>query len=106
MDNLEKVLHSLVEEVKEYLHIVNNDDDTNLHNLIKRGYATIESMCGVFDLEKDVEGRSLVIEWVRFHWLGAGEHFEDSYQCRIDSFAWKLEGAKHDSKENKNSTSI
>lgn len=80
MRELEKELeHSLLDELKNRLHITMNDDDNNLLELIRVGYSVIQSYCGEFDITENGFGKNLVFEYCRFQRNGVAEHFYDSY---------------------------
>lgn len=66
-------MYCTLSELKAYLGIGSEDDDTLLTDLIERAQAMIESYCGrvfetasdstrVFDAARDVEGRALVLD--------------------------------------------
>lgn len=70
---------SLLDELKDRLHITMNDDDNNLLELIRVGYQVIQMYCGEFDIIKNGFGKNLVFEYCRFARNGVAEHFYDSY---------------------------
>lgn len=80
MRELEKELErSLLDELKDRLHITMNDDDDNLLELIRVGYQVIQMYCGEFDIIENGFGKNLVFEYCRFARNGVAEHFYDSY---------------------------
>lgn len=80
MRELEKEFErSLLDELKNRLHITMNDDDNNLLELIRVGYQVIQMYCGEFDIIENNFGKNLVFEYCRFARNGVTEHFYDSY---------------------------
>ena len=80
MRDLEKEFErSLLDELKNRLHITMNDDDNNLLELIRVGYQVIQMYCGEFDIIENNFGKNLVFEYCRFGRNGVAEHFYDSY---------------------------
>lgn len=80
MRELEKEFErSLLDELKNRLHITMNDDDNNLLELIRVGYQVIQMYCGEFDIIENNFGKNLVFEYCRFARNGVVEHFYDSY---------------------------
>lgn len=74
-----KFERSLLDELKDRLHITMNDDDNNLLELIRVGYQVIQMYCGEFDIIENNFGKNLVFEYCRFARNGVTEHFYDSY---------------------------
>ncbi|MGX7091185.1 head-tail connector protein [Hutsoniella sourekii] len=79
-----------LEAVKARLHILHDDDNENLKQLLAEGEAYIRSTCGDFDMTKDVNGRKLVFEYVRFAYHGKTEHFYTCFFSELSSFSFEL----------------
>lgn len=78
-----------VDELKEYLHIVTDEDDANLANLLKTAHSILKRWCGPFDFSND-EGKQLVFDYVRYMRAGASEYFYKNFQTQIMSFGFSL----------------
>lgn len=70
---------SLLDELKDRLHITMDDDDNNLLELIKVGYQVVQMYVGEFDIIENGFGKNLVFEYCRFARNGVAEHFYNSY---------------------------
>lgn len=78
-----------LEALKAYLHIVTDDDNTNLESLLNTAHKTLIRWCGSFDFDND-EGRQLAFDYVRYMRAGASEYFYKNFQSQIHSFAFSL----------------
>lgn len=76
-------------EMKDYLHVVTDDDDDNLIVLSKTAHSTLKRWCGSFDLDND-EGKQLVFDYVRYMRAGASEYFYKNFESQIQSFGFSL----------------
>lgn len=76
-------------DLKEYLHILSDDDDSNLERMMKTAHTTLKRWCGLFDLENE-EGKQLTFDYVRYMHAGASEHFYPNFQSQIISFGFSL----------------
>lgn len=82
-------LQAHLEALKAYLHIVTDDDDTNLKSLLKTAHSTLIRWCGSFDLENE-EGKQLVYDYVRYMRAGVSEYFYQNFKSQIISFGFSL----------------
>ena len=76
------------EELQLYLKST-NDDEQNIINLLKRGHAYVQGMCGKFELDH-TQGRNLVFNWVRFEYNGHSEHFDSSFADELSRLSFEL----------------
>lgn len=79
----------ILNEMKDYLHVVSDDDDNNLKSLSKTAHSTLIRWCGSFDLDND-EGKQLVFDYVRYMRAGASEYFYPNFKSQIISFGFSL----------------
>ncbi|MCW6653708.1 hypothetical protein NHG24_08090 [Aerococcaceae bacterium NML210727] len=80
----------MLQEVKNYLQIAHNHADKNLKALVEEGTAAMMSYCGPFDVNNNYMGRSLIKDYVRFHFNGVGEQFYECYKSKIIKFGFDL----------------
>lgn len=80
---------SFLNEMKDYLHVVTDDDDKNLEALSKTAHSTLKRWCGSFDLD-NAEGKQLVFDYVRYMRAGASEYFYKNFESQIHSFGFFL----------------
>jgi len=88
-------LKALLEDVKCYLHITWEDENTNknLTGMIKRGVAYLQDVAGVPFLdfiEEDIE-RSLLLDYCRYANSQALEMFEKNFQSDLLSLHFKYQ---------------
>lgn len=89
MEDAKKEIDTHLSSLKEYLHIVSNEDDNNLSSLLNSAHATLKRWCGLFDLENE-EGKQLVFDYVRYMHAGASEYFYPNFKSQIISFGFSL----------------
>ena len=82
-------MEQYLNELKQRLHILNDDDDENLTNLINIAHARIQSWCGQFELINLV-GKDLVFEYVRFTYNGKSEYFYNCFLHDLSAFGFSL----------------
>lgn len=78
-----------LKEMKDYLHVITDDDDKNLIALSKTAHSTLKRWCGSFDLDNE-EGKQLVFDYVRYMRAGASEYFYKNFESQIQSFGFSL----------------
>lgn len=86
---MDEIPEEILKALKDYLHIVTDDDDVNLKAMTDAAYTTLKAWCGSFDLENLI-GRQLVFDYVRFMRSGASEFFYERFRPQIHSFAFGL----------------
>lgn len=89
MDEVSTELELVLEDLKDYLKIVIDDDDNNLKARLNTAHATLKTWCGQFELD-DLIGRQLVFDYVRYMRAGASEYFYQNFQSQIVSFGFSL----------------
>ena len=78
-----------LEQLKQRLKILHDEDDNNLQSLIEIAHAKIQSWCGQFDLGNPI-GRDLVFEYVRFAYNGKAEYFYNCFSTDLSTFGFSL----------------
>lgn len=79
-----------LEELKERLHIVDDESDKNLYRLMMSSYEAIQSICGNFPLNDNIRGKELVFERVRYAYNDILEHFVNNFLIEINNLAIDL----------------
>lgn len=74
----------MLEEVKEYLKITWNDEDSSLLSTIERGKATLCQLTGTsLDYANYLPAKSLLLDYCRYSYNNALEYFEDNFHKEI-----------------------
>lgn len=81
------VTEELLQEFKDRLHISHKSEDSHLKRLLSYSFADILEKCGSFPLDKDNQGKELVLERSRYAYNDALEFFNDNFLSQISSFA-------------------
>lgn len=76
---------SVLEELKAILKITwEEEDDTLLLPMIKRGQAKIRSIVSKkVDFDEDLLARDLLLNYCRYSYNNAGEYFEENFSSEI-----------------------
>lgn len=74
----------MLEEVKKYLGVTWDDEDSDIQGIIDRGKSRLEGLAGV-TLDFTVKGlaRELLFEYCRYAYNNAVEFFEENFQREI-----------------------
>lgn len=74
----------LLDEVKEKLRIIGDDQDYMLLDLIERSEAAINEIMGVeLNYEEPGEAQELLLERIRYDYNNALEYFEENFAAKI-----------------------
>lgn len=74
----------LLDEVKEKLRIIGDDQDHMLLDLIGRSKAALNEIMGVeLNYEEPGEAQELLLERVRYDYNNALEYFEENFAAKI-----------------------
>jgi hypothetical protein len=75
---------SLLEELKDYLKITWETEDTYLQNTISRGKEYLQDLTGT-KLEFEIEGqaKSLLLDYCRYYYNNAIEYYEENFQQEL-----------------------
>ncbi|TWH49598.1 head-tail connector protein [Sporomusa sp. KB1] len=74
----------LLDEIKDYLRITGNDEDTILENTILRGRTHLEGLTGTtLDFESEGLAKSLLFDYCRYAYNNASEYFEENFAGAI-----------------------
>lgn len=75
---------TLLDEVKDYLKITWEDEDTEVQRIIDRGQAYINELTGAeSDYTKEGLARSLFFDYCRYAYNNATEFFEENFRTAI-----------------------
>lgn len=75
---------------KDKLHILHDDEDSNLKYLLVNSYDVIQEKCGSFSLDLE-QGLNLVFERARYDYYGKIEYFEVNFMGEISSLMIRIE---------------
>lgn len=74
----------MLQEVKDYLKITWNDEDSNITGIIARGKACLNDLVGVeLDYESEGQPKSLLLDYCRYAYNNALEYFEENFKREI-----------------------
>jgi hypothetical protein len=77
-------MEALLEELKRALQITWNESDTHLQDCLKRGQSKLNALTGTtIDFDKNVEARTLLINYCRYDYNNFSEHFEECFAHEI-----------------------
>jgi hypothetical protein len=73
-----------LEEIKSYLKITWDDEDSDIQLIIDRGKSRLKGLSGVeLDFETEGLARELLFEYCRYAYNNAVEYFEENFQQEI-----------------------
>lgn len=73
----------MLENLKDYLRITWDDEDSLLESFIERGKAYLEDLTGTeIDFDK-APAKSLLLDYCRYCYNNASEYFEENFQREI-----------------------
>ncbi len=74
----------MLEEVKDYLKITWNDEDSHIQGIINRGKDYLNNLIGVeLDFDNNESAKTLFLDYCRYAYNNALEYFEDNFQKEI-----------------------
>ena len=74
----------MLNEVKDYLKITWNDEDSNITGIIARGKVYLNDLVGVeLDYESEGQPKSLLLDYCRYAYNNALEYFEENFKREI-----------------------
>lgn len=83
---MSELASSLLPEVKQYLRITWNNDDTMLSGVIERGAARLQMIAGVsLDFAEEALPKSLLLDYCRYANSQALEVFEANFQSELNA---------------------
>lgn len=87
---IEVGIEELLIKVKRRLHILHDEEDENLADMIATSIFDLKNKCGDFDVNINLSARELVIERVRYMYNDSLEYFDKNWQSRILELAISL----------------
>lgn len=89
----------LLKDVKNYLKITWDDEDSNLQGIIQRGQANLQELTGTtMDFELEGQPKSLLLDYCRYAYNNALEYYETNFQKEILRLQL-TEAVRHDASE-------
>lgn len=82
-------MEKLLKEFKKRMHIFHDAEDESLLNILDKSYASIQELCGEFDIKSDKLGAELVLERSRYVYNEQLEFFEQNFSSLITTFGFK-----------------
>jgi len=74
----------MLDEVKSYLKITWDDEDTAIQNIINRGENRLEELVGAsLDFTASSDAKDLLLNYCRYDYNNAIEYFEENFQKEI-----------------------
>lgn len=74
----------MLEELKDYLKITWDSEDSHLQKIIARGEENLKSLTGTeLNFEQEGQAKSLLLDYCRYYYNNAIEYFEDNFQKQI-----------------------
>lgn len=75
---------TLLEQIKGYLKITWNDEDTEIQSIIQRGQNYLNDVtCVELDFNAEAQPKSLLFDYCRYAQNNALEYFEANFQTEI-----------------------
>lgn len=89
----------LLKDVKNYLKITWDDEDSSLEGIIKRGQANLQQLTGtILNFEQEGQAKSLLLDYCRYAYNNALEYYEENFSREILRLQL-TEAVKHDAVE-------
>ena len=74
----------MLQEVKDYLKITWDDEDTSLGRLIIRAKDNVDDLIGVeLDYDTNSQAKTLFLDYCRYDYNNSLEYFEDNFSKEI-----------------------
>ena len=81
---------SLLQDLKNYLKITWDSEDTYLQNIINRGKEYLKDLTGTeLNFEGEGQAKSLLLDYCRYYYNNAVEYFEENFQGQIVRLQYK-----------------
>lgn len=81
---------ALLEELKNYLKITWESEDSYLGTIISRGKEYLNNLTGTtINFEQEGLAKSLLLDFCRYYYNNAIEYFEDNFQKQIVRLQYK-----------------
>lgn len=97
MENI-TIEDEILNEFKEYTKISHDTEDEHLKRVLAMSYNNLMSRFGKFDLNSNLNGKSLVFARARYDYEDLLEYFNDNYQDDLLNFGF-LNRNERDSNE-------
>lgn len=98
-------MNEVLEELKERLRILDNDEDVLLNNILLQGQEELNTLAGVeLNFEEKGQARTLLFEYCRYVYNNATEYFEENFASQI--LRLQLDVAVKEYEETKNEGTV
>ncbi|EPW8863946.1 hypothetical protein ACWQM2_002623 [Staphylococcus aureus] len=85
-----EISNDILEKLKNRLHILDEESDENLIEMIVSSIVKLKNTCGEFDINSNEKARELVFERVRYIYNDVLEHFERNFAREITDLQMRL----------------
>ncbi|HCX3762606.1 TPA: hypothetical protein OZN03_001962 [Staphylococcus aureus] len=85
-----EISNDILEKLKNRLHILDEESDENLIEMIVSSIVKLKNTCGEFDINSNEQVRELVFERVRYIYNDVLEHFERNFAREITDLQMRL----------------
>ena len=85
----------LLKQFKDKLHILHDDEDDNLKRLLSFSYEILCEKCGLFDIDNNEQGKSLVFERARYEYNDKLEYFDTNFLGEMSSLLIRIEKERY-----------
>ncbi|MCL9696599.1 hypothetical protein ACKZ7T_06875 [Staphylococcus aureus] len=85
-----EISNDILEKLKNRLHILDEESDENLIDMIVSSIVKLKNTCGEFDINSNEQARELVFERVRYIYNDVLEHFERNFAREITDLQMRL----------------
>lgn len=93
---------SLLNELKNKLRILDDDEDDILNGILERGKANLNHLTGIeLDFEKIGLAQTLLLEQCRYDYNNALEYFEENYYKELNRLIFSTAVKKHEEDKRK-----
>ncbi|CDR51777.1 hypothetical protein [Staphylococcus schweitzeri] len=85
-----EISNDILEKLKNRLHILDEESNENLIEMIVSSIVKLKNTCGEFDINSNEQARELVFERVRYLYNDVLEHFERNFAREITDLQMRL----------------
>lgn len=101
-----EISDDILDEVKQRLHILDDEADENLKRMLSASVAKLINTCGDFDIYENEQAKELVFERVRYIYNDVLEHFETNFARAITDLQMHLFLERSDEPDEKTKSDV
>ncbi len=91
---------SLLDELKNKLRILDNDEDDILNEILERGKVNLNHLTGIeLDFERTGLAQTLLLEQCRYDYNNALEYFEENFHKELNRLIFSVAVKKYEEDE-------